>query len=167
MVFILRRPPGPWFNIKMSSYQYKKSHLFWIGALVIVSTSEMAYHENTFREPIKCRKITLQGSDAMLDRLIETGVWLSPIRSQAIAGFLLTHWGRGKMTMIFQTKFSNAFSWMKVYKFRLRFDWSLFPRVQFIIFQHWPGDKPLSEPMTVSSLRHICVTRPQLFGTLE
>ena len=25
----------------------------------------------------------------------------------------------------------------------------------------WPGDKPLSEPMMVSSLTHICVTRPQ------
>ena len=26
MVFILRQGPGPWFNIKMSSYQYRKSH---------------------------------------------------------------------------------------------------------------------------------------------
>ena len=25
----------------------------------------------------------------------------------------------------------------------------------------WPGDKPLSEPMMVSVLTHICVTRPQ------
>ena len=25
----------------------------------------------------------------------------------------------------------------------------------------WPGDKPLSEPMIVSLLTHICVTRPQ------
>ena len=28
-----------------------------------------------------------------------------------------------------------------------------------------PGDKPLSEPMMVSSLTHICVTRPQLVKT--
>ena len=49
----------------------------------------------------------------------------------------LTHWGRDKMAAIYQTTFSNAFSWMKMYKFRLRFHWSLFQRVQFTIFQHW------------------------------
>ena len=41
----------------------------------------------------------------------------------------LTHWGRDKMAAISQTIFSNAFSWMKRYKFRLSFHWSLFPRV--------------------------------------
>ena len=39
------------------------------------------------------------------------------------------------MATIFQTAFSNAFSWMKMYKFPLRFNWSLFPRVQLTIFQ--------------------------------
>ena len=48
----------------------------------------------------------------------------------------LTHWGRDKMAAIFQTTFSNAFSWMKMYKFRLRFHWNFFPRVQIIIFHH-------------------------------
>ena len=33
----------------------------------------------------------------------------------------LTHWGRDKMAAIFQTTFSNAFSWMKMFKFWLRF----------------------------------------------
>ena len=50
---------------------------------------------------------------------------------------VLTHWGRDRMASIFQTTFSNTFSWMKMYKFRLRFHWSLFPRVQFTICQHW------------------------------
>ena len=54
--------------------------------------------------------------------------------------FSLTHWGRDKMAAIFQTTFSNAFSWMKMYKFRIKFHWSLFPRFQSTIFQ------PLSEP---------------------
>ena len=49
----------------------------------------------------------------------------------------LTHWGRDKMAAVSQTTFSNAFSWMKMIEFRLRFYWSLFPRVQLIIFQHW------------------------------
>ena len=75
---------------------------------------------------------------------------------------LLTHWGRDKMVAIFQTTFLKAFSWMKMYKFRLRFHWSLFLRAQLTIFQHWfrPGAKPLlSELMMVSLLTHICVTR--------
>ena len=50
---------------------------------------------------------------------------------------ILTHWGRDKMAAIFQTTFSSAFSWMKMFEFRLIFHWSLFPRVQFTIFQHW------------------------------
>ena len=46
-------------------------------------------------------------------------------------------WGRDKMAAIFQTTFSNAFSWMKKYKFRLKFHWSEFFKVQLTTFQHW------------------------------
>ena len=49
----------------------------------------------------------------------------------------LTHWGRDKMATIFQTAFSYGFSSMKMHKFRLRFHWHFFPRVQSTIFQHW------------------------------
>ena len=42
-------------------------------------------------------------------------------------GPVLTHWGRDKMDAISQTTFSNAFSWMKMHKFRLGFHWSFFP----------------------------------------
>ena len=34
--------------------------------------------------------------------------------------------------------------------------------VQIMAWRH-PGDKPLSEPMIISLLKHICVTRPQWF----
>ena len=50
---------------------------------------------------------------------------------------LLTHWGRGKMDAISQTTFSSAFSWIRIFEFRLKFHWSLFLRVQLTIFQHW------------------------------
>ena len=50
---------------------------------------------------------------------------------------MLTHWGRDKMAAIFQTTFSNAFSWMKMFEFRLKFHWSLFLWFQLTIFQHW------------------------------
>ena len=42
----------------------------------------------------------------------------------------LTHWSRDKMAANFQTTFSNAFSWMKMCNFLLRFHWNLFPGVQ-------------------------------------
>ena len=49
----------------------------------------------------------------------------------------LIHWGRDKMDAISKTTFLTAFSWMKMFEFRLNFHWSLFLRVQFTIFQHW------------------------------
>ena len=49
----------------------------------------------------------------------------------------LTHWGRDKMAAISQTTLSNAFSWIKILEFRLKFHWNLLLRVQLTIFQHW------------------------------
>ena len=46
-------------------------------------------------------------------------------------------WGQDKMAAILQMAFSNTFSWMKIFEFQLRFHWSLFPRVQLTICQHW------------------------------
>ena len=62
-----------------------------------------------------------------------------PIISKHILwGFsLLAPWGRDKMAAVSQTILSNAFSWMKMLEFWLRFHWSLFLRVQLTIFQHW------------------------------
>ena len=50
---------------------------------------------------------------------------------------LLTHWGRDKMDAISQTTFLSAFSWIKMFEFRLKFHWSLFLRVQLTLFHHW------------------------------
>ena len=81
---------------------------------------------------------------------------------------LTTHWGQDKMATILQT-FSNAFSWIKMYKFRLRFHWSFFPRVEFTIFQHWfrwwlgavQATSHYLNQWWYSLLMCICVTRPQ------
>ena len=48
----------------------------------------------------------------------------------------LTHWGQSKMAATFQMTFSNRFSWMKMYEFWLKFNWSLFLGVQLTMFQH-------------------------------
>ena len=47
-----------------------------------------------------------------------------------------THWGRNKIAAISQT-FSSAFSWMKIYQFRLIFHSILFPMAKLTIFKHW------------------------------
>ena len=85
----------------------------------------------------------------------------------------LTHWGRNKMAAIFHTTFSNSFSLMKIYELRLRFH-KFVPKVRIdnipalVQIMAWrrPGDKPLSEPMMVQLLTHICVTRPQWVNSL-
>ena len=81
----------------------------------------------------------------------------------------LTHWGRDKMDAISQTTPSSAFSWMKIFEFRIKFQWSFVPKCPInnkpalVQIMAWcrPGDKPLSEPMMVSLPTHICVARPQ------
>ena len=86
-----------------------------------------------------------------------------------------THWGRDKMAANFQTTFANRFSWMKMYEFLSKFHWSFVPRgpikniptlVQ-IMGWHQPGDKPLSEPMMVNLLMHICITRLQWVNMIK
>ena len=61
----------------------------------------------------------------------------SGLRQQEFAVHYLTYWRRNTMAAILQMTFSNAFSWMKWYQLRLRFCWSLLPRFQLTIFQHW------------------------------
>ena len=41
------------------------------------------------------------------------------------------------MDAISQTIFSNAFSWIEMFEFRLKFQWSLFLGFQLTIFQRW------------------------------
>ena len=71
------------------------------------------------------------------------------------------------MAAIMQKTFLTVFSWMKMFEFWFKFHWSCVPDGQLkalvqIMAWHWKGDKPLSEPMMVSLLTHICITWPQL-----
>ena len=49
----------------------------------------------------------------------------------------LTHWGWDKMYAIFQSTYSNAFSWIKLYEFHWSFHWHLFLRFKLTKIQHW------------------------------
>ena len=75
--------------------------------------------------------------------LITTDMAINPLDVLKLSGLapvvLLTHWGRYKMAAVSQTTLSNAFSWMRMLWFRLKFHWSLFLRFELTIFQHWFG----------------------------
>ena len=74
-----------------------------------------------------------------------TQLYVNDIR---VINFVLTHWGRDKIAAILQTTIFNTFSRMKMYESSLK--WMAWCR---------PGHKPLSEPMVVRLLTHICVTQ--------
>ena len=99
---------------------------------------KIPYHAITFGRPIcwssPCGPLSLECGHTGHNRYRYyhmTHIWPHGIM------WVLTHWGRDEMAVIFQTKFSNAFSWMKIYGFPLMFHWSLFLRVKLTIFQHW------------------------------
>ena len=87
----------------------------------------------------------------------------------------LTHRSRDKMAAIFLTTFPNAFLWKKsfvfIIKLSLRFirkcPINNIPALVQIMAWRRPGDKLLSEPMMVSLLTHICVTRPRCINSLN
>ena len=82
----------------------------------------------------------------------------------------LTHWGRDKMAAVSQTTLSNAFSFLNEnVRISIKISLKFVPKgpinnnpslVQIMAWRRL-GDKPLSEPMMVSLLTYICVTRPQ------
>ena len=82
-------------------------------------------------------------------------------------GTISTHWGKDKITAISLT-FSNAFFNENVW-ISLIFSPKLVLKVLIgnilalvqLMAWHQPGDKPLSEPMMVSLLMYLWVTRPQ------
>ena len=79
----------------------------------------------------------------------------------------LSHWGQEKMTAtdnIFKCIFLNENVWISN-NFSLKFVFEgLINNIPALVqTMAWcrPGNKPLSEPMMVSFLMHICITRPQ------
>ena len=51
--------------------------------------------------------------------------------------FVLTHWGRDQIAVIFLTTFSNAFFLTKMYQCQLKFHWSSFLKARLTKFYHW------------------------------
>ena len=66
----------------------------------------------------------------------------------------LTHWDRNKMVTILQTTFWNAFSWMQIGVFWLKYHWNFFPKAQLTIIQHWLGQWAGAAKETSHYLNH-------------
>ena len=81
----------------------------------------------------------------------------------------LTHWGRDKVAAIFQKTLSKCIFFSKNVLILLRISLRFVPNGPInnipalfqIIAWRRPGDKPLSKPMVVGLLAHICDTRSQ------
>ena len=70
----------------------------------------------------------------------------------------------------FKWIFLNENAWISIevsLKFVPKGPINIIPELVQIMAWRRPGDKPLSEPMMVSLLTHICVTQPQWVNTLS
>ena len=69
--------------------------------------------------------------------------WLSYYIVYCVILTDFTHLTLNRMAAISETAFSNAFTWMESFAFRLKFYWSLLPSVQLTIspcwFRQWLG----------------------------
>ena len=84
-----------------------------------------------------------------------------PNSSPRVSGCLgLTHWGQDKMTAIFQTTVTNAFSCMKMYWFLIKISLNFIPKGPINNIPALATSHYLNQIM-VRLLTHICVTRPQ------
>ena len=117
-----------WSLIEFTSYQLSKELKFSDSSNILLDLIFFGFILETF---------DFAGETLSVVRRVMN--WLNLVchwdyNSNAIS---LTHWGWDKMDAISQTTSSNAFSWMKMHEFRLRFHWNLFLRFELTIFQHW------------------------------
>ena len=103
---------GRWLKLKIPSFIYISY------CVCCVSAPHNPCRDATFR---KCQR-NVSGSKSkmyVMESVWQIGSWMGLVHT------ILSHWGRDKMDTKSQTKFSCAFSWMKMYEFRLKFHWSL------------------------------------------
>ena len=113
-----------------------KYTIYWLLFLyVIYGIFELWRHKPSWDGPTLALRQSYNGFEnyqTTVTEFIRNYMTFFCFREQISLKPELTHWGRDKMNNISQTTFS-----MKMFEFRLKFHWSLFPRVQLTIFQHW------------------------------
>ena len=139
------------------------------------------------RYPFGCRWSTLAwgpGNWRASENLIRRSLWFRPRLNEGPPelrngpgsrwGYLFEHMrprqnGRHFPDDIFKWIFLNENVWISInisLKFVPRGPINNIPALVQIMAWRRPGDKPLSEPMLVRLLAHICVTRPQWVNSL-
>ena len=92
----------------------------------------------------------------------------SVVKQGSLNNNLLTHWGRDKMATLFPDDIFKCISLDENIKISIKisrkFDNNI-PALVLIMAWRRSGNKPLSEPMVLSFLTHICVARPQWVDT--
>ena len=111
------------------------------------SSASLAFVRGIHRRPVNSpRKWPVTRKKLPFDDIIMTSLhyWLAlnyvliyNKTGLGLAGNRWTHWGRDKMADIYQTTFSFAFFFQKIYEMGWGFHWNLFLRFQWTIFQHW------------------------------
>ena len=89
--------------------------------------------------------------------LISANQSIVPVDGQA----KLTHWGREKNGRHFPDDIYKYIFWKENVKFVPKGPINYIPTLVQIMFWRRPDDNPLSGPMMVRLLTHICVIRPQ------
>ena len=148
---------------------------------IYASVNDATFGPDNGLSPIQCQAIIWSNAGILLIESLGTNfseIWIrvgrfslkkthSKLPSEKRQPFVLnlnelTHWGWEKIYAILQTTFSNARISLKIsLKFVPKVRINTIPALVQIMSWHWPGDKPLSEPMMVCLLMHICVTRSQ------
>ena len=120
---------NPWFLFLIYIHPFS-SHLFF--SLLVYYVQILIVFSYKVTSTIQHLSAKFYCSKVLFDPNRDLHVW-----RHNLTCIISTHWGRDKMAAIFQTAFSNASFLIKINKFRLRTQWSLCPRVQSKILQHW------------------------------
>ena len=137
--------------------RYFRSHFVWRhrGNKIEIVVPPEADNISVSTVLVDDLALLFEGTAAGVPYIKQTGTWLLESTAQAPEHKTLSV----QIPAIFQTTFSDAFYFMKIYKFWLKFN--NIPALVEIMAWRRPGDKPLSEPMMVTLLTHICVTPSQ------
>ena len=104
----------------------------FFNVLLICSTSQETFTRFACISAVRCKFILPIRSRVTLLALSQCQ-W----GNTGPHGKSFTHWGQDKIAAISQTTFSNAFPWMEMDEFRLRFHRSLFLRFELTLLQRW------------------------------
>ena len=124
------RAPTLWNRHFIYQFQFELVWFFLhLSLLVVLSDTALLQGRDLFiriKTATYCHEFLLRAFHHVTTCVIMYNVTTSVLRPKLCNRTGLTQLPLDKMTAISQTMFSGAFSWMKIFVFRLKFHWSLF-----------------------------------------